>query len=437
MKKQFFTLITLTAICLNVIAQSSSKKISLLNAGKSKNVLALRKAGLSLPQTAINYYWNVNTWNLQDTSLMTYDANGNIIAKTTIYNGGNKYKQLTTYNNFGYTVLNTNYNYVGNDWVLSNGDSTVVTYNTSNLITNANVYYFNGVNWMLNEKNTVTYNGSNVTELISEYYNSFDSTWQKNQTTITYANNKPNEFTEYNWENNEWVPQMLAVNLEWENWYGYSSKNFDIFEAGTIKGGLVFNWNGITWDTSMSVTSNYDANGGYVQTISQYDGGVFVPLERYTVVNDEKRNTIEEKDEDWENNKWVIANGNKYLHTYDNESRILQTIDQGWHDTSYVNSQKHVYSNFVNLTGLTKIAKSIEVSAYPNPFTQNTTITLGETLKGNSQVVLMDNLGRVLQTVDFTNNSATINRNGLNSGIYFANIVNNGNIVATKKVVLQ
>lgn len=64
------------------------------------------------------------------------------------------------------------------------------------------------------------------------------------------------------------------------------------------------------------------------------------------------------------------------------------------------------------------------IKVYPNPFRETLTVDVDNT--GNTTVVIMDIIGKVLHTTEFSEKSQPINTNSLKTGIYIVKVVNGG-----------
>jgi hypothetical protein len=82
------------------------------------------------------------------------------------------------------------------------------------------------------------------------------------------------------------------------------------------------------------------------------------------------------------------------------------------------------------------IMDGLVFNVYPNPFSNETTIHIDKKLKG-SKLVILDSYGRIIkQTANISEQTYTLPCEDLLSGIYFINLVRNGEIVATEKLVV-
>jgi hypothetical protein len=80
--------------------------------------------------------------------------------------------------------------------------------------------------------------------------------------------------------------------------------------------------------------------------------------------------------------------------------------------------------------------KYTEVRISPNPFSTSTEIHLP--LMPNASLLLYNNFGQVVRELKdiHSRESMTIDRNGLSPGIYFMQIIQNGEMIATEKLVI-
>ncbi|GEM_PF-1151145 len=72
----------------------------------------------------------------------------------------------------------------------------------------------------------------------------------------------------------------------------------------------------------------------------------------------------------------------------------------------------------------------------PNPFSERTTLLMDNVVPG-TKLILTNALGQVVMQQEVNSNSTTINRNGLNSGIYFYKVHSNEGIAAKGKLVIE
>lgn len=83
-------------------------------------------------------------------------------------------------------------------------------------------------------------------------------------------------------------------------------------------------------------------------------------------------------------------------------------------------------------------ANSNEVSFYPNPMNQTGNLEINSSISLNdAQLRIVDVLGRTVSTMEVTKHNVVINRNNMVSGIYFYELMNNGKVASTGKIVIQ
>ncbi len=85
-----------------------------------------------------------------------------------------------------------------------------------------------------------------------------------------------------------------------------------------------------------------------------------------------------------------------------------------------------------------KERKNIETIIAPNPFTTETIIRLNQTLHGNFTLTIYNNLGELMLTISCTNTEKiTIERNNLQSGIYFYQLRDGKELLSKGKFVIE
>jgi hypothetical protein len=96
------------------------------------------------------------------------------------------------------------------------------------------------------------------------------------------------------------------------------------------------------------------------------------------------------------------------------------------------------YSAPVWVTGISENKPAANSFVYPNPFSSNAVIQFNsETVLQNALVKLTDVNGNEVEIQPMTGNRAFINRENLSSGIYFYQIVNDKEIFATGKLIVN
>ncbi|HTA28103.1 MAG TPA: exo-alpha-sialidase [Bacteroidia bacterium] len=92
-----------------------------------------------------------------------------------------------------------------------------------------------------------------------------------------------------------------------------------------------------------------------------------------------------------------------------------------------------------SITSVNTVENSDEVKVYPNPFTTKTTIEFSSSQKMEGlKLGVFDVLGHELVTTTFDkDNRVILGRDGLNSGIYFYRIFQNGTVIASGKLAVE
>lgn len=86
--------------------------------------------------------------------------------------------------------------------------------------------------------------------------------------------------------------------------------------------------------------------------------------------------------------------------------------------------------------GIKEIQESNPAIIYPNPFTTYTTIAFSGEQK-NISIKIMDVLGKEIKAYNFTGKELVIERNEMNTGIYFVQVIDDKKNVINKKIVIQ
>lgn len=88
--------------------------------------------------------------------------------------------------------------------------------------------------------------------------------------------------------------------------------------------------------------------------------------------------------------------------------------------------------------GIPEQTDNAAVDVYPNPFNEETTVSFHDVMLNHASLEIYDMLGNKVRVMaDLNGENITINREGLSSGMYFYNLINNNAIVATGKLSIQ
>lgn len=408
MKKSILILLMLSIVTLGY----SQRKVKspFTTSKQSKNKAIYNKNGTTfLPQLTLDYNWEDSVWESDpDTTLATYNNEGLITSEISISSFfGNVFKNRTdfTYSN-GLNTASYNFSYSMSTGEWDTSGKSVYTYdNFGNQTTYA--YYFYDLNgtWILNNKDSISYiyTGSRIDQEIS---------YVLDITTSTYTRT---DKVEYSYDN-----QNVATGAVFSSW-----------DTSTLAYEIDFRFTDAVWhlwdgslETSLILYYRLD----------EWNGSSYDSLERATTSYDEFNNISEELSETYNGSEWELDYWTKYTHTYNTDGALLQTIEQDYDGTEFVNANKYVYSNF--FTGLRNIAyNNASVNIYPNPISDKAYISIGN--KNEAQFFMYDMTGRMVNSLVISNGEAVIEKGNLQQGVYFFRLVDAAGAVSTGKVVIR
>ncbi|MCX6209256.1 MAG: T9SS type A sorting domain-containing protein [Bacteroidetes bacterium] len=90
------------------------------------------------------------------------------------------------------------------------------------------------------------------------------------------------------------------------------------------------------------------------------------------------------------------------------------------------------YSNIVSI----KKSDKPTISLYPNPTKDFISIRLNKIMP-NSKLIIVNNIGEMIQQIQLVNNITTISTNGLASGMYFIQILENSELINSLPFVIS
>ncbi len=88
------------------------------------------------------------------------------------------------------------------------------------------------------------------------------------------------------------------------------------------------------------------------------------------------------------------------------------------------------------ISGISETSVDENISIFPNPFSQQTTISFGEQNQ-NWRVKIVDVLGKGKMSLTFTGNQLVIDRSELSEGVYFVMMTDEKNNVTNRKIIVQ
>jgi hypothetical protein len=90
------------------------------------------------------------------------------------------------------------------------------------------------------------------------------------------------------------------------------------------------------------------------------------------------------------------------------------------------------YSNIVAI----KENDKAQISLYPNPTKDFISISLNKVMP-NSKLIIVNNIGETIQQIQLVNNITTISTNGLVSGMYFIQVLENGELINSLPFIIS
>lgn len=138
---------------------------------------------------------------------------------------------------------------------------------------------------------------------------------------------------------------------------------------------------------------------------------------------------------------WLVPINETGLTSYwrMNEGTGLSIIDATTgNNNGTINGATYVQDNmcFIGYVGVNELYNHATVSVYPNPFSSQAQIKLSE-IMDDASLIIYNAIGQeVKQLKHLYGENITINRDELQSGMYFFNIISKNKIVATQKLVI-
>lgn len=172
-----------------------------------------------------------------------------------------------------------------------------------------------------------------MVEQITQYWG--NNTWNNSSKILnSYNSNRQKElYTSYNWQYNDWEPQLRIFYL-----YNTLSQLVQRYNVESY-----FNW-----DTTVNVRYYYDTKGREVERISWllrkgdfgYDQG------RTQTQYDSLDNVIGVVNQKFDNNSWV--NSSRTTYKYDTRSNLVEQIIQGWREDSWKSDVVYKFDYDIN-----------------------------------------------------------------------------------------
>ena len=423
-------LIATLALSINVVAQKPTSNIHhVINFGQTIQHQISHLRSLT-PIADSTYQWTWDTlslaWKISTKVInIHYDASNNMTSESEqSWNGSmwvNAYQYTYTYdaNNNKTSELDKTWN--GSAWV----DSTQYTYayDANNNQTSELDKTWNGTAWVNGYQYTYTYDANN--NQTSELDQSWNGTAWVNGYQYTYvydANNNKTSELDKTWNGTAWVNG-------YQNTYTYDANN-------NQTSGLQKSWSGTTWVNSYQYTDTYDANNNLTSELYQsWSSGAWVNSDQYTLTY-ANNNMTKVLDRSWNGTVWV--NAYQATYTYDVNNFEKSNTNKYWNTAgTKVTSGDSTHIYFHTVTGINNLMVSDEnILIAPNPFNSQTTITFTQEQK-NITIKIIDLLGKEIKTTNFTGKQLLIEKEEMNEGIYFVQIIEINKNMVNKKIIIQ
>ena len=88
------------------------------------------------------------------------------------------------------------------------------------------------------------------------------------------------------------------------------------------------------------------------------------------------------------------------------------------------------------ITNVNENVNNNSISIFPNPFSSNTTISFDKKIN-NSTIKIIDILGKTVQAINFSGQNLIFKKGELKNGIYIIEVIENNQIVGSKKIVVE
>ena len=375
----------------------------------------LRQDPLSQRYDSIYYWIWSNRWQFDaKTTNMGYDTNNNLTTETYLKWNGSGWR-----NSYLYTY----------------------TYDANNNQTDFITQKWNGSAWELKSQITYAYDGNN--NLTSRLYQIWIGNAWKNhwlETNTFDANNNLLSFLFQTWNGSAWkneyiytqtfdINNHLTINLQsfWLDnaWSDQEQYTFTYDTNNNLKGALFQYMFGNAWVNSDQTTFTYDENNNRESELYQiWDGGTWVNSGQTTFTYDANNNQISALYQIWNESAWVNSIQTNY--TYDaNNIKISKSYKQFYHLGTEIEYGDSTFYYFGEVLGVKDMIGSIEgISVYPNPASDQLTITFTLEEPAGVNLEVMNQVGQVVSTI--LNESMSVGKHqvawnvgGLPSGIYF------------------
>ena len=414
MEKKLVTLIIIFGLHAALYAQhipkpTRSNQHSALNTlNKTQNTF--------LPQIYLKYSWyeSSNEWYIEDSAFMEYDARGNV---SHVVAGNHKMKWIHKYTYDHYNKLTSA---ISLSWlvelnIIDSSKQTFITYNTlGNPLQITDYWYDRSINeWKINGKDSFIYDSANL--LLEE----ISYGWSEDLKAFTQMDKKSYVY------DNQGKPMKITY-MVWDS----ASNAYKVLEQLTD---LTFH----QWPP----TELFDIKTTSYILMRWMDGWSYQEKRRYTSSFDAHHNQTEFGEELWTGANWELQFKQRTLYTYDENGTLTQYIEQDYNADAaeYINGIKYVYSSFVPVNPINQVASvKPDFIIYPNPLTDESVIRINQLSTSDTYTLnIYNNFGTLVSTQTINNGGAKIEKETLNPGLYFYQLIKNNQPISKGRLQVQ
>lgn len=236
--------------------------------------------------------------------------------------------------------------YNGSEWV--NQEKTDYSYDHENNLLNEAYYFWDSYDgkfqWIKSSTKTLTYNSNKkaITKLYKGYH--VHIVTHQDRTLNTYnSNGKIIQILEESYENLEWIKdsklelfydnETLSTALEY-----YWNDKTQVFDEATTRYTLTYNnngtistfneqnWNGTEWVTDIKFLYAFDSNNKMIsQIVQELENGIWINDQKEEYIYDVNGNLISTTITDGDNLTWEVENSVKVI-TYDTSKLMIDYL---------------------------------------------------------------------------------------------------------------
>ncbi len=338
----------------------------------------------------------------------------------------NTQKKVDTHNNQGYPTGEQNFIWENSSWAIQFGDKFLTTYDGSNNLVGVESQSWDGntQSWITYSSVLAAYDGTQRTQLIFQEP-SMDGTLEdfiRIEFAYQAGSTEADTALLFLSQGGNW---MLQSRFLIDRWINYN--NFETFEPVSYTEQEFLD--GSYLDTYRQVRNDSD-NGGYTDLIEAFDGVAWMLSSRFTLLIDDKGNTLEEKSESYSNGEVSIDFAILFTYTYDANNNILERIQQFYdiNTNEYQFNNRSVFGTYLDVTGIESIGED-SFTIFPNPTDGLLNLLCKDQIE---QIRIFDMHGRMLKQE--LSNRQQIDVSDLNAGLYFMQATINSKLISKRFV---